>query len=128
MVKREKYELEYQMNCSPRVLFNRISTPEGLGEWFADEVSADKDIFTFSWNKVESTAKLIAFKENKFVRFAWLNLFDEESNYFEFRINVEEISSSVALIITDFAEPEEKEDTIYLWDTQIADLKRVLGI
>ena len=32
------------------------------------------------------------------------------------------------LIIIDFAEPDEKEDAIYLWDTQIADLKRIPGI
>lgn len=128
MVTREKYELEYTVNCSPRVLFSRLSTPEGLGEWFADEVNVDRDVFTFSWNKVESKARLIALKDLKFVRFAWLNLFDEESNYFEFRINVEEISGSVALIIIDFAESEEKEDSIYLWDTQITDLKRTLGI
>ena len=128
LLKREIFELEYPVNCSPRVLFARLCTPEGLGEWFADEVTAEGDVFTFYWNKVESKAKLVALKENKFVRFAWLDLFDEDSNFFEFRINIEEISGSVALIITDFAEADEKEDSIYLWDTQVTDLKRVLGI
>jgi hypothetical protein len=52
----------------------------------------------------------------------------EESKFFEFRINVTELSGSVALIITDFADEEEKDDAIYLWDTQISDLKRALGI
>ena len=52
----------------------------------------------------------------------------KNENYFEFRINIEELTGDLALIITDFAEPEEKEDSIYLWDSQINDLKRVLGI
>ena len=123
-----KYELEYTLNCSPKVLFARLSTPEGLSEWFADIVHVDGDIFTFLWGKSESKARLAALKENKFVRFEWLDIGTEESNFFEFRINVTELSGSVALIITDFADEEEKDDAIYLWDTQISDLKRALGI
>ena len=122
------YELEYTLNCSPKVLFSRLSTPEGLCEWFAENVNVDGDIFTFFWSKSEMKARLTAMKENKFVRFEWLDADDEESNYFEFRINIEELSGSLALIITDFAEPEEKEDAVKLWDTQITDLKRILGI
>jgi hypothetical protein len=123
-----KYELEYNLNCSPKVLFSRLSTPEGLCEWFADDVSIDGDLYTFHWSKSESKARLIALKENKFVRFEWLDNPDQDTNYFEFRINIEELSGSLALIITDFAEPEEKEDAIYLWDSQITDLKHLLGI
>lgn len=123
-----KYELEYTLNCSPKVLFTRLSTPEGLAEWFADNVNVDGDIITFLWGKSESKARLSALKENKFVRFEWLEIGAEDSNFFEFRISVEELSGSVALIITDFADEEEKDDAIYLWDTQISDLKRALGI
>jgi uncharacterized protein YndB with AHSA1/START domain len=125
---RLKYELEYTLNCSPKVLFSRLSTPEGLCEWFADEVNVEGDIFTFIWNKSELKARLSAFKENKFVRFEWLDADDEESDYFEFKINIEELSGSLALLITDFAEPEEKEDAISLWNSQIEDMKRALGI
>jgi uncharacterized protein YndB with AHSA1/START domain len=125
---RSKFELEYNLNCSPKVLFSRLSTPEGLGEWFADQVNVDGDLFTFFWNSSESKAKLSALKENKMVRFEWIGMENDESNYFEFRINMEELTNELALIITDFAEAEEKEDSIYLWDSQINDLKRALGI
>ncbi len=125
---RSKFELEYNLNCSPKVLFSRLSTPEGLGEWFADEVNVDGDIFLFYWNASESKARLSALKENKLVRFEWIGMENEESNFFEFRINLEELTNELALIITDFAEAEEKEDAIYLWDSQINDLKRALGI
>jgi uncharacterized protein YndB with AHSA1/START domain len=125
---RLKYELEYNLNCSPKVLFSRLSTPEGLNEWFADNVNVEGDVFTFFWNKAESRARLVAIKENKLVRFEWLDSDEPSTNYFEFRINIEELSGSLALIITDFAEHEEKDDAIFLWDSQITDLKRTLGM
>lgn len=124
---KQKYELEYSFNCSPRVLFSRLSTPDGLSEWFADKVNVNGDLFTFFWNNTELKARLSALKENKLVRFEWLGNGNMNSNYFEFRINMDDLTGGVALIITDFAEDEEKEDSIYLWDTQVSDLKRLLG-
>jgi uncharacterized protein YndB with AHSA1/START domain len=123
-----KFELEYTLNSSPKVLFSRLSTPEGLCEWFADNVTVDGDLFSFYWDKSVSKARLSALKENKLVRFEWIEREEEEANFFEFKINIEELTGDVALIITDFIEPEEKEDAISLWDSQISDLKRLLGI
>ena len=125
---RIKFELEYTLNCSPKVLFSRLSTPEGLGEWFAEKVNVDGDLFTFFWNNSESKARLSALKENKLARFEWIGIDTEESNYFEFRINIDELTGDLALLISDFSEEEEREDAISLWDSQIADLKRLLGI
>jgi uncharacterized protein YndB with AHSA1/START domain len=125
---RVKFELEYTLNSSPKVLFPRLSTPEGLSEWFADNVTVDGDLFSFFWPRSEAKARLAAMKENKMARFEWLEREDHETNYFEFRIDIEELTGDVALLITDFAEPDEKEDAIYLWDTQITELKRILGI
>ena len=125
---RVKFELEYTLNCSPKVLFSRLSTPEGLGEWFAEKVNVDGDLFSFFWNNSESKARLSALKDNKLVRFEWIGMENEESNYFEFRIIIQELTGDLALIIYDFSEPDEKEDSISLLDSQIADLKRILGI
>jgi uncharacterized protein YndB with AHSA1/START domain len=125
---RSKFELEYTLNCSPKVLFSRLSTPEGLGEWFAEKVNVDGDLFTFFWNDTETKARLSALKDNKLVRFEWISMKNEESNYFEFRINMDELTGDLALIINDFSEQDEKEDSISLWDSQISDLKRILGI
>jgi uncharacterized protein YndB with AHSA1/START domain len=124
-----QYELEYTLNCSPKMVFPRLSTAEGLGEWFADEIMTDGNIFTFRWGKTESKAMLTSVKENKLVRFDWIDdSTDKAANFFEFRIIVHDLTGDLALLITDFAEPDEKEDAIYLWDTQINDLKRILGI
>ena len=97
-IMREKFELEYTLNCSSKVLFSRLSTPEGLSEWFADNVNVEGDLFTFVWNNSESRARLSALKENKLVRFEWLTLDDEEANYFEFRISIDELTGDLALL------------------------------
>jgi uncharacterized protein YndB with AHSA1/START domain len=123
-----KYELEYPINSSPRVLFNRLSTPAGLTEWFADDVNLQGDVFTFIWEKSEQLAEMVQRKDNKYIRFRWLDDDDDKQSYFEFRITQDEITGDVSLLITDFAEEDEKADAVDLWDTQIAELKHVIGL
>lgn len=125
---KEKFELEYTLNSSPKVLFSRLSTAEGLAEWFADDVQVDGDLFSFFWDDVEHKAQLAILKDNNQVRFKWFEEEDEDSRYFEFRLNIDELTGDVALLITDFAEEDEKDDSTHLWDTQISELKKVLGL
>lgn len=124
---KEKLELEYTINSSPKVLFSRLSTPAGLAEWFADDVNVQGKIYTFIWEGTEQPAELVSRKENKYVRYRWLDD-DNDKNYFEFRINIDELTGDVALVITDFVEEDEKDDIVDLWDSQIAELKRVIGL
>jgi len=125
---RSRFELEYTLNCPTRVLFDRLSTPEGLAEWFADNVTVNGDVFTFFWAKVEARARLAHIKENKSVRFEWLDFADTENNYFEFKIVIHELTNDTALMITDHADDDEIEDAKDLWDNQISYLKKVLGL
>ena len=125
---RSRFEIEYTLNTPVRVLYDRLSTPEGLAEWFADNVTVDGDIFTFYWNKTEARARLVYTRENKAVRFEWLDFPDTESNFFEFRIVIHELTNDTALLITDHAEEDEVDDARDLWDTQISYLKKVLGV
>jgi len=122
-----KYELEYTINTSPNVLFNRLSTAGGLSEWFADDVYVDGNLLTFVWEGTEQQAEITARKENKYVRFHWTDD-DDPKSFFEFRIHEDELTKDLALLITDFAEEDEKDDAIDLWNTQIAELKRNLGL
>ena len=123
---KKKITLEYTINSSPKVLYARLSTPGGLAEWFADDVNLKGKIFSFIWNGAEQKAEVVLKKENKYIRFSWLD--DPEDTYFEFRINIDEITGDVALVITDFSEEDEEDDTIELWNTQIAELKHVIGL
>ncbi len=122
-----KYELEYTLNTSPAILYSRLSTPEGLSEWFADNVNLMKGKFTFFWEGTHQMASVIQKKANKYIRFHWLDD-EEEDAFFEFRIRTDELTGDVALLITDFADEDDKDDAIDLWDTQIAELKHAIGL
>ena len=121
-----KFELEFPINVSPKVLYYRLSTPSGLSEWFADDVNLKDSVFTFLWDGNEQQAELLFKKDNKSIRFHWTDSEDEES-YFEFKISQDDLTGDVSLLITDFAEEDEVEDTSELWEKQVDGLKRNLG-
>jgi uncharacterized protein YndB with AHSA1/START domain len=124
---KNKLKLEYTINCSPSVLYKQLSTPSGLSEWFADDVNLKGNIFTFFWDGASETAEMISKKENKFIRFRWLETDDKEA-FFEFKINKHELTGDVALEITDFTDEDDEDDARDLWDTQISKLKHTMGI
>ncbi len=122
-----KFQLEYPIHSSINILYKRLSTPSGLSEWFADDVHIRDNVYTFFWDGSEQQAKLLKTKENQFVRFHWLDS-DKDESYFEFNIQVDDLTNDVSLIIIDFAEDEdEKEENSLLWDTQVESLKHALG-
>jgi hypothetical protein len=122
---KKRIVLEYTLNSSPKVLYPRLSTPGGLSEWFADDVNLKGNIFFFIWEGIEQKAELVQKKENRYIRFKWLE--EDDDSFFEFRINVDELTGDVALVIVDMVEEEDEADEIVLWDSQIAELKHVLG-
>src|SRR5680860_1055439 len=124
MTEKIRIQLEYVINCSPKVLYNRLSTASGLTEWFADDVRVKGKKYTFIWDNSEQTAEMTLHKENKLVRYSWV---DEEDTFFEFKITQDELTNDVSLIIVDFADEGEEDESKGLWDTQVADLKHVLG-
>lgn len=122
---KKRVVLEYTLNSSPKVLFPRLSTPGGLSEWFADDVNLKGNTYYFIWEGAEQRAEVVQKKENRFIRYKWLD--EGEESYFEFRINVDELTGDVALVIVDMVDEGDEEDAIVLWDSQIAELKHVLG-
>ena len=122
-----KHSLEFPINSSVSILYKRLSTPSGLAEWFADDVIVKEKIFTFFWDGSQQKAKLIKLKTDYFIRFKWEDN-DTKEDYFEFLIQVDEMTSDVSLIITDFAEDKQDlEEQSDLWSKQISFLKMAIG-
>ena len=121
-----KFELEFPIQASPSLLYQYISTPSGLSEWFADNINSRGEVFTFIWGESEEQAKLLTKKSGERIKLRWLA--DEDTScFFEMRIQVDEITKDVSLMITDYAEEDEVEESKMLWENMIADLKQILG-
>ncbi len=127
-MKKKKYKVEYPLsNVSLSVLWSSISTIYGLSEWFADEVNIDDKVFIFEWDGFEQRAHIIHKKNNSSIRLQW----EEDKGtdaYFEMRIVSSEFSNDLVLLITDYAEECDVDDSILLWNEQIETLKRIKGM
>lgn len=126
MVEKIKYEMEFPIQVSPSLLYQYISTPSGLSEWYADNVNSRGEFFNFIWEGSEEEARLLSKKSPERIKFKWID--DEETEYyFELRIQVDEITKDVSLMVTDYAEEDEIEEGKMLWENMISNLKQILG-
>jgi uncharacterized protein YndB with AHSA1/START domain len=126
MSKKVLYTLEYPVRCSPGILYEFLSTPAGLQEWFADKVDEKDGFFSFSWNGgAPDSAQVIEKEEAKFIRFHWTHAAKDE--YFEFAIEKSEITNQTILVVKDFADKKDIKDQSQLWEYQIKDLFHRLG-
>jgi hypothetical protein len=98
-----------------------------MSEWFADNVNSRGEYFNFIWDGQEERAKIIKRVSEDRVRFQWD--YDEDTKkYFELRIEIDEITDDVSLMVTDFGEDtSEVEEQKMFWENQISELKKVLG-
>jgi len=123
-----EFQMEFEVKSSTHILYNMISTPSGLSEWFADNVNIKGDNYTFVWDGSEEVAVQIGSKKGEYVKFQWEEDFEDENKcFFEIRIKIDELTNDKALMITDFAEEDEIDEAKLLWENQIAELKMVIG-
>ncbi|MDQ3110251.1 MAG: START-like domain-containing protein [Bacteroidota bacterium] len=121
-----KFHLEYIIHTPVTLLYDFLTTPNGLAEWFADGVDLKNDIYTFDWDGQKQNAKIISAKIDNHIRMRWLD--KPEGSYFEFRLNQDELTNEVSLNITDFGEGDDDIATSRrLWDSQIHRLVKALG-
>lgn len=121
-----KYEMEFPIQASPSLLYQYISTPSGMQEWYADNVNSRGEFFTFIWEGSEEIARLVSKKKSESIRFQWEEDYDT-NYYFEMRIQLDDITKDVSIMVTDFAEEDELEEGKMLWENMIAELKHLLG-
>lgn len=128
METKTKYQIEFEVTSSTSMLYQYISTPSGLSEWFADNVNSRGENFTFIWGDTEEYARLASKKVEERVKYVWLDENKKDTPYFfEIKILVDEITQDVSLLISDFAFEDEIEESKQLWRSQITDLKKVIG-
>lgn len=121
---KQKVVMEFGLKSSPKILFGYLSSPNGLAQWFADDVIYKDGTYHFIWDNEVLKAKMVSVRENKSVRFKWV---DDEHSFLDFEILQDELTGDVALSVTDFALETELEDKKMIWHNQVEDLIHVLG-
>src|SRR5687767_7200923 len=114
VAKKLKYSLEYEIKCSPKILFSYLSTASGLEGWFADKVTIHEGDFIFHWGQSQQRAKIVSKKDNQTIRYRWLTDDKKDDSFFQFDIIQDDLTGDVALIVTDFSPEDEKDENARL--------------
>lgn len=125
---RTKIELEYPLRSSPSILYQYFSSPSGLQSWFADHVAVKSSTsYTFKWDDgTETQAILQKNVQNKYVRFQIVNA-PGVDEFLEFRIQQDDITGDVDLLITEFVDEGEEDMAASIWDSAVENLRQIIG-
>jgi uncharacterized protein YndB with AHSA1/START domain len=123
-----KIELEFPIKSSPAILWNFISTPSGLSQWFADKVNVrgDKHMI-FIWEGEERSADVPIYPHKRQIKFRWLDEDDSETSTWEMSVVLDELTQDVILQVIDYADLGDEDGLEDLWESQIEDLKSGIG-
>ena|ERR1039457_6681140 len=122
---RKKFTTEYIIRSSPSILFEFLTQPSNLAQWFSDYCDSQGDIFIFGWNGSFQRARQLEVVEDESVKYHWEG--ENKNEFFTFRVYKSEISNDTILEITDFAEAKEIKEQTFLWDKQVEGLKHAIG-
>ena len=123
--KKTMYSVEFPIRCSPKILYEFLSTSVGLQEWFADKVDQKDNTFYFTWNGSTDSAEILEHIDNEFIRLRWD--YSNKDEFFEFSIDQSNITNETILRITDFADKADMKDQQRLWNSQVSELKHRIG-
>ena len=132
-MKKQNLNIEYELQSrSIAIIWDLISTPEGLSKWLADEVQQHGNTLTFQWGELHNDheirkATITRKVKNRSLQFHW-NDEEEKDDFIEFSIIHLDLTDSYLLSITDFADEDEKESLHDLWDSNMERLHRNTGI
>ena len=126
-----KYVEEFEINASPKILFPYLESASGLQDWFCPSVSENEDqIFTFNWDGEPRYAARTQTRQNKCVRFEFLDQDKQPTDnpsYFEFIIETSELTQGQFLRVTDYSEEDDEEELREMWHAMVQDLKNIIG-
>lgn len=121
-----KFEMEFGFRASSEMLYEFFSTASGLSEWFCDDVNIRNGIYTFIWDGQMQQARLLKTIDNQLAKYQWVDKTD--GSYFEFRIQRDDLTNDISLMVTDFAESKaDQESAKLLWHSQVEKLMHVIG-
>jgi len=128
---KENFVGEFEINASKAMLFPYLSTASGLSQWFADDVNIDNinKTLIFIIDGEERVAKIDSIKTNHYVKFSFISDDENEKDneFIEFRLQINELTQSVFIKITEYAETEDLEESHQIWKNLLSNLKEIIG-
>lgn len=125
------FTADFEINASKKMLYPYISSASGLSQWFADDVTINEDkVFNFIWDEEDHKAKMASHRTNHYVKFEFIPETEEDAEdpaYFEIRLEVNELTQSVFIKITDYSEMDDNEELFDMWEGLIDSLKETVG-
>ena len=130
-MEKTKFITEFEVKASQKIIFPYLSTASGLSQWFADDVNINEDkVYSFLWDGEEHKARKINQQANISIHFEFLpeTAADEaDPNYIELKLNVNELTQSVFLHITDYSDFDDQEEQQAMWENMVHSLKERIG-
>ncbi|MDQ3393043.1 MAG: START-like domain-containing protein [Bacteroidota bacterium] len=127
---KHKFTTEFEINASKKMLYPYLASASGLSQWFADDVNINEDkVFNFIWDGQDHRARMTTHKVNSFVKYELLENghVDNDPNYYEFKLEMNELTQSVFLKITDYSENDDEEELEDLWSNLVVVLREIVG-
>ena len=131
---RQKIDIEYPlMTQSPAIIWEQISSAHGLERWFADHVTEQDGVFTFTWGEpwteqdVRQAHTIESVKHNH-IRLKWDHEDEDEDTFWEMRIEQSDLTHNLNLVITDFADDDDADGLRILWESNLDRLHRASGL
>lgn len=125
------YTGDFEINASKKMLYPYLYTASGLAQWMADDVTIDEDkVFNFIWDDEDHRAKLVSHRTNSYVKFEFLKDDDDEDEdtaFFELKLDMNELTQSVFLKVTDFSDMDDLDELHDLWSGLVDNLKETVG-
>jgi uncharacterized protein YndB with AHSA1/START domain len=125
-----KFNTEFELRASPKVLFPYLSSASGLQQWFCDKaVNIDSHTLNLIWDGDNHLAKVVSLRLNKSIKFDFVTADpdDKDHNYLELRLDTSDLTQTTYLKITDYSENSDVEELKELWEEFIYKLKIIVG-
>ena len=125
---KNKFQTEFEINASKKMLYPYIYSASGLAQWLADDVNINEDkVYNFIWEEEDHKYRMVSHRTNSFVKFESIDNEDDDPNYFELRLEMNELTQSVFIRIVDYTDNTDDEELEDLWESIVFNLKEIVG-
>ncbi|MGE5355795.1 MAG: START-like domain-containing protein [Deltaproteobacteria bacterium] len=125
-MKRVLVDLEFFFRASVSMVFEYVSSPEGLTRWFCEKVIVKDDVYDFFWEDAHEKARILDYEDDYKIVFHWEDA-EEQKEYLEFCVYKSPITNQTIFNIKEYCDEDEVMDITELWESQVEELRKLLG-